>query len=255
MSWSDQQEYSFGLSRQGITYSVQVLILANVMAFVVQLLLDIPFGSVYALEPGGETLLTWTGYSTGRFLAGWVWLPLTYMFIHAGLSHLFFNMLFLYFFGPNIERLLGTRQFIRFYLFCGVVGVLANLVVFYTLGGRDVSVIGASGAIMGVLIAFAMVEPDRQVFLIPFPFPITVRAMVIIIIALNLLTAAGGGSGTSVATHLGGMAAGYIYMKYRPGLLRWSLRRRRRRGPSNADKESLGEAVDNIFKFQGRKKK
>ena len=194
------------------------------------------------------------GYSTTRVLQGWLWSPITYMFIHGGLQHLFFNMLLLFFFGPDVERLLGTRQFVRFYFMCGVLGVLVNLITF-ALGGPAISVIGASGAIMGVVVAFAIVDPDRQLFLFPLPFPITARAMVIIFIVLDLLSVAGGAGGTSVATHLGGMAVSFLYMKYRPTLLQWTLRRQRRGGPSKKDKESLGKAVDNIFKFQGKDRK
>ena len=258
MSWSQKQEYSFGFSQAGITFSVRLLILANTCVFALQLLLDIPFGDVFtAGAPGGDFFLEWTSYSTMRLLSGCVWMPITYMFLHAGLWHLFINMVMLFFFGPEVERVLGSRQFLRFYLFCGVVGVLTNLISFFALAGQDIPIVGASGAILGVLVAFAMIEPDRHVFLIPFPFPITVRALVIIIIAINLLGAAGGGTGVSVATHLGGMAAGFLYMKYRPLLMHWSLRRRQApsRGASKKDRDKMGKAVDNIFKFQGRKKK
>ena len=106
-----------------------------------------------------------------------------------------------------------------------------------------------------MVVAFAIVDPDRQLFLFPLPFPITARAMVIIFIVLDLLSVAGGAGGTSVATHLGGMAVSFLYMKYRPTLLQWTLRRHRRGGPSKKDKESLGKAVDNIFKFQGKDRK
>ena len=257
MSSFSRNEFRFGFSQAQITYGVQVLILVNVCLFALQLLLDIPLGNRLTFDPpGGSVFLEWFSFSPDRFVAGWVWTPFTYLFVHGGLQHLFFNMLLLFFFGPEVERLLGTRQFLRFYFLCGAAGVMLNLLSAY-LFGVHISVIGASGAIMGVVVAFVAVDPDRQVFLFPLPFPITARAMVIIFIVIDLLTVAGGGRGTSVATHLGGMGVAFLYMKYRPSLMQWSLRRghRGRRRPSKKDHETLGKAVDNIFKFQGKGRK
>ncbi|MDK1020336.1 MAG: rhomboid family intramembrane serine protease [Candidatus Hydrogenedentes bacterium] len=248
-----QEESRFGLSRSRVTYGVQFLILANLCVFALQLLLDIPLGNPVTFDaPGGSMLIERFSFSADRFREGWVWTPLTYMFVHGGLQHLFFNMLLLFFFGPDVERLLGTRQFLRFYFLCGFVGVLLNLLSAY-LFGIHVSIVGASGAIMGVVVAFAIADPDRQIFLFPLPFPITARAMVIFFIVIDLLTVASGARGTSVATHLGGMAVSFAYMKYRPTLLQWSLKRRRK--PSKRDRKNLGEAVDNIFKFQDKERK
>lgn len=253
MNSNYQEGFRIGISRSRVTYSVRFLILANLCIFALQLLLDIPLGNPLTFDPpGGSVFLELFSFSTDRFIAGWVWNPLTYMFVHGGLQHLFFNMLLLFFFGPDVERLLGTRQFLKFYLLCGFVGVLLNLLSAY-LFGTHVLVVGASGAIMGVVVAFAIVDPDRQIFLFPLPFPITARAMVIIFIVIDLLTFASGGRGTSVATHLGGMAVSFAYMKYRPTLLQWSLKRRRK--PSKRDRENLGEAVDNIFKFQNKERR
>lgn len=108
---------------------------------------------------------------------------------------------------------------------------------------------------MGIIVAFAMVDPDRQLFLFPIPFPITARALVFIFLAINLLSAAGGSTGTSVATHLGGMAVGYLYMKYRPRLAGWKLKRRKKRAVPKRKQDKMGEAIDNIFDFDDRKKK
>ena len=251
MNTFSRHEFQFGLSRARITHSVQLLILANTFLFALQLLLDIPLGNRMTFDPpGGSDFIEWFSFSPERFVGGWVWTPFTYMFVHGGLQHLFFNMLLLFFFGPEVERLLGTRRFLGFYFLCGAVGVMLNLVSGY-LFGTHVSVVGASGAIMGVVVAFVAVDPDRKVFLFPLPFPITARAMVIVFIVIDLLTVAGGGRGTSVATHMGGMGIAYVYMKYRPALLQWKLRRGHRK-PSKSDHEDLGKAIDNIFKFQDR---
>ncbi len=254
MNSFSRNEFQFGFSRAGITYSVQVLILTNTCLFALQLLLDIPLGNHMTFHPpGGTVFIELFSFSPDRFVAGLVWTPFTYMFIHGGLQHLFFNMLLLFFFGPEVERLLGTRQFLRFYFLCGAVGVMLNLFSAYLLG-THVSVVGASGAIMGVVVAFAIVDPDRKVFLFPLPFPITARAMLIFFIVIDLITVAGGGRGTSVATHLGGMGIAFVYMKYRPTLMHWNLRRRRRK-PSKKDQKNLGEAIDNIFDFRGKERK
>jgi membrane associated rhomboid family serine protease len=245
-------------SSDRITWAVQRLIVANTLLFVIQLLLDIPFGDPMLgagrFSPPGGFVVGWLAFQPSAFAAGALWKPFTYLFLHGGLLHLFLNMLWLYFFGPDIERTLGTRQFLRFYVLCGVLGVLATFVPLL-LGGQDVSVTGASGAIMGVMIAYAMVNPDRQFFLFPLPIPINARALVIIVIALNILTALQGGT-TSVATHFGGMIAGYAYMKLMPLFRTWKRNQRRftrKPGPDTVD--GVGRAVDNIFQFEDKKRR
>lgn len=258
--FQEERRFTFGFG--GITYGVQFLILLNVAVFCTQLILDVPFGRFAGAPPGGR-LLDWVHFSAGEVLQFQIWGMFTYMFIHSGLSHLFWNMFTLFIAGPEVERTLGTRQFLRFYVFCGVVGALANFVPMFLLGGGSIPVIGASGAALGVLVAFAVIDPDRQFFLFPIPFPITARGVVIIIVALNIGSAlTGGGGPVAVTTHLGGMAAGYVYMKLRPRFARWQLQRRinrrensREAGPPTEDEEKLAKAIDNIFKFQDRDRK
>jgi membrane associated rhomboid family serine protease len=243
-----------------ITWAVQRLLLANVLFFAIQLLLEpaqlLITGLVY-----GEGLLrlgrveTWLGFQADLFVHGYVWKPFTYMFLHGGLSHLLRNMVGLFFFGPDVERLLGTRQFFRFYLLCGAAGVLGTLFPFI-LAGEAPLIIGASGAVLGVLVAFAIIDPDRQILLLPLPFPITARALVIILIVLNLITALGNNP-VSVATHFGGMITGYLYMQLRPWFSAWRRERIRNRSSGKQDKakpdlDKLGKAVDNIFHFRDR---
>lgn len=253
MSSYHYQEFKFRIGHDRVTYSVQFLILMNVAFFAGQLILDIPFGAAPEFDtPGGRTVIDWVAFSPIDFAHGFVWQPLSYMFIHSGLSHLFFNMLMLYFFGPDVERLLGTRQFYRFYLACGAVAVLANYVPILLGESANISVVGASGATLAVLMAFAMAEPDRQIILFPIPIPVNARALVIIIIVMNLLAAASGGGRASVATHFGGMLAGYLFMKYRPLLTQWRAKRRWRKGPSVKEQKDLGTAIDNIFKLQDK---
>jgi len=246
-----------------ITRAVQRLILLNSAVFAVQLLLDVPLGGGAGFAPPGGLIAEALSFQPVSFLVGMVWQPLTYMFLHANLMHLFFNMLWLYFFGPDVERALGTRQFTFFYFLCGALGVMATFVplafqVFVPfLRAQNVSVVGASGAVMGVLIAFAMVNPKRQFFMFPIPAPINAQMLVAIVIVINLLNA-GPGSPTSVATHFGGMAVGYAYMKFIPYFrdrqrAYWQ-KRRGGAGHKSSKKDTVGEQVDNIFRFDEHKR-
>ncbi|MEX2015535.1 MAG: rhomboid family intramembrane serine protease [Candidatus Hydrogenedentales bacterium] len=275
MSSYEQNYGSSGFVSDRITWGVRLIILSTTAVFAAQLLLAIPFGGV----PGfpGEQIIRWLSFSPANFADFMVWQPVTYMFLHSGLMHLFLNMLMLFFFGPEVERILGSRQFLWFYILRGAVGVLANFVpvlLASLFGSSDtgwmIQVIGASGATLGVLVAFAIVEPDRQVFMFPFPFPITVRALVILIIIINIVSATRPGP-VSVATHFGGLITGYVYMKFRPSLTNWQVQRgrsaerrlrrrawrlrnpfKRRSSPSKKDLDQLGEEIDNIFRFHDR---
>lgn len=268
MSQTFYYDSRMGPQRERLTWAAQRLILAHVLVYAGQLILHVPFGS--SLHPAGGLMggaaSAWCTFDLAGFLRGEVWRPFSYMWLHGGLDHLFFNMIGLFFFGPEVERVFGTRQFFRFYIGCGAVSVLATLVPFLVTG-HDVSVVGASGAVMAVLVAFATVYPEREVFLFPIPMPINARAMVAIFIGLNLMSAVGQ-SNISVATHFGGMACGFAYVKLAPLLRRWRMPRLRVRvnatkkpapKPPAEDREpdldALGRAVDNIFKFEDPKRR
>ncbi len=249
-AYTFESRFEFGYGDR-MTWSVHWLIMANVIVFAVQLLAHIPLGhSPYApgamYAPPGGLLIQFLAFDVIGFLQGFFWQPLTYIFLHAGLLHLFLNMLWLFVFGPDVERVLGTRQFMRFFLLCGALGVMGTYVSALFLGGDAVRVVGASGAVMGVLIAFAVLYPNRELFLFPIPFPVNARFIVLIVIIMNLVSATGRDN-VSVATHFGGMAVGYVYMKAVPMLRNWSLRRHQRKAEKNHEK--VGEAVDNIFDF------
>jgi membrane associated rhomboid family serine protease len=125
----------------------------------------------------------------------------------------------------------------------------------YLLQGEITNVVGASGAVMGVMVAFAVAEPDREFFLFPFPWPVNARALVMMVFVMNLIYSLDGTS-VSVLTHFGGMAIGFLYMKILPVVI--SMRRERRRKEVKSKKhpsDKVGEAVDNIFKFDDRKRR
>ncbi len=262
MKQYNDPEESWSFSGPRITWAVQRLILANVLVFALQLAWD-PF-EVYLQYRWGwipnaiDTLLS---FQVHIFMHGQIWKPFSYMFLHGNLMHLLMNLLWLYFFGTNVERVLGTRQFFRFYVVCGAVGVLANFVPYAVrhLAGdtvTDPSVMGASGAVMGVLIAFAMTDPDRQFYMFPLPVPINARALVLIVVVMNVISGLNA-DGISVSTHFGGMLAGYGYMKLLPRINLWQSERRRssqgQRPKTEFDK--VGEAVDNIFRFDEKKRR
>ncbi len=262
MTRTSGQTFQFGFSAAGVTFAVRALLLTTSAIFAAQLLLDVALGDrAFMNAPGGAVILDTLAYSNEHLLYGWVWTPLTYIFLHGGLWHLFMNMLQLYFFGPEVERMLGTRQFLRFFFFCGVAGALANLVPF-ALGQPGLPIVGASGAVLGVIVAFAIIDPDRQLFMLPLPFPITARALIIVIVLLNLLST---GGQVSVATHFGGMIAGFAYMKLRPVALRWTWERRGRharkaqakaapKAPGTPEEKKMADAINNIFQFQDKEK-
>lgn len=252
----------FRVSSDRITWATQRIIVICIVVFAVQLILDVPLGRtgvpMRGAAPGGR-IAFWLQFQPDSFLHGMIWQPVTYMFLHAGLSHLFFNMLWLFFFGPQVERLLGTRQFVRFYILCGALGVLATYVVegYHVLLRADypVSVIGSSGAVMGVVVAAAVANPNQQLFLFPLPIPITLRTAVIIVIAFDVIGALTGGGGTSVETHLGGIVVGFSYMTLVPRWRRWVQNRGRSRNAAVARRDPLGEAVDKILDFEEEKRR
>jgi membrane associated rhomboid family serine protease len=196
-----------GLFGYGLTPWVKRLLAANAAVFLaINLLGLISFGQAVA----------WLGFSTPDLLRH-PWSPITYMFLHApGFGHIFFNMLILFFFGPPLERAWGGREFLKFYVVCGVGAALTSVLLYRWIG--PVSVIGASGALMGVMLAFALRWPDARV-LVWFIIPVKVKYLVAAMIGLDLLAtraAMGGAVGGGVATwaHLGGAATAWVYLRY-----------------------------------------
>ena len=146
---------------------------------------------------------------------GEIWQLVTYMFLHsaASIGHILFNMLALWMFGAAIEETWGTRRFLEFYFICGIGAgicvVLANL----AFGDPYQRVIGASGAIYGLLLAFGMMFPDQEI-LVMFLFPMKAKYMVMIFGAIAFLSSFQGGGTVSNLAHLGGMLVGYLYIRW-----------------------------------------
>ena len=147
-------------------------------------------------------------------LHGAVWQLVTYLFIHAGIWHLLFNMFTLWMFGVSLESDWGTRKFLKYYFLCGIGAGICDVVVNAALGHNPITV-GASGAIYGLLLAFGVLYPE-QTILFSFLFPIKAKYFVMIYGAIEFLTAlSANGNGISNIAHLGGMLFGYAYLKMR----------------------------------------
>jgi membrane associated rhomboid family serine protease len=178
-----------------MTRAVQWLLALNIGVYFLQLTLFAP-ATVYstlALDPA-------------RFPSEW-WTALTYMFVHAWLAHLAFNMFTLWMFGPRLEQVWGTRSFVQFYLWSGLGGAVAHLIF-----AQHSSVIGASGAISGVLVAYALRWPDEEVYLFGI-IPMKSRWLIAAMIGMNIIFALSPGSGIDWTAHVGGMAFGWIFLK------------------------------------------
>ncbi len=139
------------------------------------------------------------------------WQLITYQFMHGGFTHIFFNMLALWMFGVEVEYFFGSRKFIYFYLLCGIVAGIFQLFLPPLFGEALAPTIGASGAIFGVLVAFAMLFPDRYIF-IYFLLPIKAKYLIPLYILMELYFADTGGGNIAHLAHLGGALAGFIYV-------------------------------------------
>jgi membrane associated rhomboid family serine protease len=186
-----------------ITRTVKALIIVNVGAYLLQVishllgsnLIDLYFGLV-PIEVTKELML---------------WQFVTYMFLHGGPFHILFNMLTLFMFGNELERYWGTPRFLNYYF---VTGIGAGICSWLVSPNSYSVVIGASGAIYGLLLAYGLTYPNRIVYL-NFLLPLKVKWLVLIMGAMAFLSSLGGGPDSGVANiaHLGGMVIGYIFLK------------------------------------------
>lgn len=190
---------------------------------------------VILMHLGTDMLLVHLSLTPDRVFPGLeLWQPVTYMWLHHPVDywHILFNLLFLWMFGGTLESSWGSKAFLRFYLYCGVG---AGLVVFASgkLFAPDTQVLGASGAIYGLVIAWAIAFPNRMIYFWGI-FPIKGKHLVLIPIGLAVLDfLTQRAQGVSHAAHLGGMAIGALLVTgyWRPGKARrqikyWTLRRK-----------------------------
>jgi rhomboid family protein len=181
--------------------ATQALIIANVAVFLLEM-------------SGGAPLVEWFALWPGRDFQPWQ--LVSYSFLHGGPGHLFFNMLALYMFGSDIERLFGSRFYLCYYFAAVVAAALCHLAVTFLMGSPPVPTVGASGGIYGLLLAFAVYFPHRRVILLFPPIPMSARTFVILFGALELvLGVTGTAAGVAHFAHLGGMLGGWLMILYR----------------------------------------
>lgn len=199
--------FSFGY---GLTPVIKNLMIIMGAVFLLQMLVSGWIELYFGLIP----ILVWRKY--------FLWQLLTYMFLHGGFSHILFNLLALWMFGGELENYWGSKKFLRFFLFCGI-GAGICTVLFTPEIYQRIPVIGASGAIYGLLLAFGWLFPNRLIY-IYFLFPIPAKYFVIIFGLIEFFSSIGGaGGGVSHLTHLGGLIFGFFYMAY--PTIRQKLRR------------------------------
>lgn len=186
------------------TTVVKSLVIANTAVFILQIILGLVNKNFWFIETFGLTPIL----ITSKFF---LWQFITAMFLHGSFFHLLFNMLFLVFFGPELEMIWGKKRFLYFYL---GVGILANLFMYLLNIHNLIPTIGASGAIYGVVGAFAAYFPNRQIIYILFPMPMKFFVLVILIIPAFLGTIGAEGSpGIAHAVHIAGVFLGIAYAK------------------------------------------
>ncbi len=189
---------------------VNKIVIANVIVFFLQMvLIRTDFQDFFALYP--RQVVT----------KGYLWQVITYMFLHGSLLHLFFNMIVIWMFGSTLEQIWGGRRFLRYYFICGIGGAVFSFIFSY-----NTAVIGASAAGYGILLAYGVLFPYNQIYIWGI-IPIRARTLVIIHGAISFISGIRGGSNIAHFAHLGGMAAGLIYLKsdHRSGPLFTNLSR------------------------------
>ena len=192
----------------------RALLIANVAVFLLQMLTGDLLVRPFALWPTASPQFP----SAPSFE---IWQLVSYGFLHGSLTHLLFNMLALYMFGGEVERLLGPSHYLQYYFTCVVGAALAQLVVMSNMNLPPLPTVGASGGVFGLLLAFGMAWPQRRIMLLIPPIPMPAWLFVTLYGLLELyLGVTGSGLGVAHFAHLGGMAAGYALLVYWRGQAR-----------------------------------
>ncbi|MFH1062253.1 MAG: rhomboid family intramembrane serine protease [Candidatus Omnitrophota bacterium] len=188
----------FGINSRNKS-AVTIIIIINIIVFIlINLLRDIPWMLYLGLVPS---------LVISRLM---LWQLVSYLFVHAGVWHLVLNMLMLWMFGTVLEQSWGSKRFVRYYLFTGIGAGICSIVFAHN---ATYPVVGASGAIFGLLVAFAMLFPE-SIILLFFIFPMKMRYAAMVLAGINLLGALSNpGSEVAYIAHLGGGLFGYFYFK------------------------------------------
>jgi membrane associated rhomboid family serine protease len=239
---------TYAIGPGGISPAVKLLLITNVVLFFMNMIV----GDAMTLRLGLSPQAVFEQMA--------LWQPVTYMFLHStgGIGHILFNMLALWMFGTELERTWGTRFFTKYYFITGIGAAATTMALGWFSDSVYYSItVGASGAIYGLLVAYAIYFPHRTIYYIIFPIP--ARVFVIIAGAIAFLSSMSGpGGGVAHAAHLGGLVVGYLYLKglrLRPldelkyRYLRWKMGRAR----SRFDVYSGGRSPDDDWKNDWKK--
>jgi membrane associated rhomboid family serine protease len=235
---------TFSLSFPPFTKAVKWLVLINAAVYLLLTLLDAvtpSFGGVvrYVLS----LIPQWV-------LHGAFWQLITYSFVHVSIFHILFNMLALWMFGAQLESDWGPKKFLEFFFFCVVGAALTTIAVSYTgLAGVNSATrtVGASGGVLGILMAFGLLYGNQEIMLFPIPFSIRAKyfvAGVAFIELISAINAAGPGHGQDIAyvAHLGGLLFGFLYVKFLP-----------RRGVSYGVSERYFGVLNSYYRWKRRR--
>jgi membrane associated rhomboid family serine protease len=184
----------YGFGGYTLTPWVKRLLIANAVLFLITEVLHLPVKQWLEFQPIEIFYRPWT--------------VVTYMFVHGGFWHVFVNMLVLFFFGPPLEERWGSREFLKYYLICGIGGAIFSFIFAF-----HSAVVGASAAVYGVMLAFAMNWPDVPIYIWGI-FPVKAKYLVMVLAAFALFSAyTNSQDGVAHFAHLGGFAVGFLYLK------------------------------------------
>jgi membrane associated rhomboid family serine protease len=216
-SFRSSGTFSGGFGGSFLSPVIKSLMVINVAVYVIEYfflgmlkLSGVPIDSLivdfFALQP-----LFIANPFAGTF---YPWQLISYQFLHGGFMHLFFNMFALWMFGKDLEDMWGGKRFLLFYLVCGIGAGIIQLAVNALMLGSPAPIVGASGAIYGILLAFGLSFPDRPIIAFPIFFPIPARIYVMIFAGLELIQGlTGANGGVARFAHVGGALVGYILLK------------------------------------------
>lgn len=196
---------SYSFSVPGFTRAVKVLVIVTAAVWVLQ----------YVSSGANALLVTWFALVPGWVMQGEVWRLASYLFLHASLSHLFWNMFALWMFGVWVEEELGSRKLYQLYFVCGIGGGIVDVLWHSWFSPGRSYTIGASAAIYGILMAVGLLFPDREVFLLIPPVPIKAKWLVLGYGVLEFLFTLHGAGEDGIAhfAHLGGMLFAFIFLR------------------------------------------
>ncbi len=200
--YNQRPRFGFGAP---LTPAVKNILFANGIIFLMQW-----------MNPGINAFLSYNfglqGYDVIHEFK--IWQLVSYMFLHGGIWHIFMNMFIFWMFGTELEMQWGSREFVKYYFICGIGGGLLNILLTPTVPNYPPTV-GASGAIYGIMLAYALNYPNREVIVFPFPIPIKVKYLVGFMVMITFFSTWNAqGDGIAHAAHLGGVVVGFIYLKY-----------------------------------------